>query len=181
MQSTIPSGTYCGNLSKAVCLSPLKDHIDFFWRITYTKSRTRNRNKISKKDMKKEVKMSCGHIQVVDLPIEYAQAEKRMRYFQTEGMCKDCYAAYKRKLAENTPLSVVIQMQPSNQYKIIRVRFVGNAKPHKQSLKDLGYQWGNLDKEIGVFCVTHKNRVELGGRVWIRKRKKQEHLQQNRC
>lgn len=112
--------------------------------------------------MKKEIQMSCGHLETVDLPGDNAAAEKRIKYLRAEGLCKDCYRKARRKEEEKTPLTLVIQMHPANPYKNLRLRFTGNTLPQKDIIKDLGYQWGKFDREIGVFCVSHRNKTELG-------------------
>lgn len=136
---------------------------------------------LEKKNHEKEIQMSCGHLETVDLPRDNAAAEKRIKYLRAEGLCKDCYRKARRTEAEKTPLTLVIQMQPANPYKNLRLRFTGNTLPQKDVIKDLGFQWGKFDREIGVFCVSHRNKTELGWYKYVSEADLAEELEKIRA
>lgn len=47
--------------------------------------------------MKYKVKMSCGHEEQVELFETSAEREKKIRYYQEYGMCKECYRAHQEE------------------------------------------------------------------------------------
>lgn len=111
--------------------------------------------------MKKEVLLSCGHTETIDLPEDFEVRNNKISYLETQGLCSECFKKKMQKEKEAMPFTLIIQMQPSNEYKNFRLKFDGNSQPHKDEIKEMGYKWGRIEKEIGIFCVSHKNKMEL--------------------
>ena len=96
---------------------------------------------------KTQVTFSCGHTGTVELLGKYADRERKLKWYETEAVCPECFKAAKRAEQESTPLTLVIDCDPYNQTAILH--FDGNTMPAKDAIKAAGYKWEELT--VGTF------------------------------
>lgn len=100
---------------------------------------------------KTQVTFSCGHTGTVELLGKYADRERKIKWFESEGLCPECYKASKRTEQESTPLTLVIDCDPYDQSIILH--FDGNTMPAKDAIKAAGYKWDELN--VGTFGILN--------------------------
>jgi hypothetical protein len=91
-------------------------------------------------EMKYNITFSCGHKGVVDLVGSGKERERKLDWYQTSGMCPECYKEQKRAEEAAKPLTLTVKCDPYNQ--TIVLVWSGNTMPVKDQIKELGYQWG---------------------------------------
>lgn len=101
--------------------------------------------------MKYDVKMSCGHVEEVALFGKNSEREQKIKYFESSGLCRECY---KRKMQEKEakePLTFHSYILPHVNYDngeiLLAVWFSGNTMPVKDEIKKLKYHWGRVETE----------------------------------
>lgn len=96
--------------------------------------------------MKYTIRMSCGHEDTVDLDGKTKERERKIEYFKSSGLCKDCYKKKMEEEAASQPLTFNFSVRPfvneENGKIELNVWFSGNTRPYKDSIKALGYKWG---------------------------------------
>lgn len=105
------------------------------------------------------VLMSCGHEDTVELFGKSADRERKIEYFKTNGLCKECY---KKQIEEQQAekgfrfnATVLPDINHNNGEIQLFVWFDGNTKPYKDSIKELGgYRWTECEAAINYFSVT---------------------------
>lgn len=96
---------------------------------------------------KYNVIMSCGHEEVVELFGKDTDRKRKIEYFQSNRLCKECY---KKKINQNTKeegLSLNATVLPSIDETdgeiLLFVWFSGDTLSYKDQIKNLGgYRWG---------------------------------------
>ena len=92
------------------------------------------------------VKMSCGHEQEVELLGKYSDRRRKIEYFESEGLCKECYKKKMRAQEESEKFAFNVSVLPDIDEKdgsiLLNVWFSGNTMAHKDSIKSIGgYRW----------------------------------------
>lgn len=93
--------------------------------------------------MKYDVVFSCGHEGTVELYGESSYRERKLAFFREEGQCTECYKAAMRAKNAATPLTLKIGLRPFNTAYPISCYFCGNVYPVKDTVKSLGYMYGD--------------------------------------
>lgn len=106
--------------------------------------------------MKYTITMSCGHEDTVDLVGKGSDRERKIEYFKSFGLCKECYRKKMEEDALNTPLSfnatVLPYINEENGNILLNVWFDGNTKPYKDAIKSLGgYRWSERNSADDAF------------------------------
>jgi len=102
------------------------------------------------------VTFSCGHTGTVELLGASAERERKIAYYQEQGVCSECYKAEQRAKQEATPLTLTVEALPFEQ--LFLLSFSGNTMPHKDSIKAAGFMWGELDNGgmLGALSTTSR-------------------------
>lgn len=92
------------------------------------------------------VNMSCGHTETVELFGKDADRHKKIEYFETYGLCKECFKAQVKEKEESEPFTFHYSVQPFINEKNGEIQFYvwfsGNTKEHMEDIKKLGgYKW----------------------------------------
>lgn len=108
--------------------------------------------------MKYTILMSCGHEDEINILGKSSEKERKIEYFKSCGLCKKCY---KKKMEEETasiPLTFNGTILPDINTKdgsiLIYIWFSGNSKPYKDSIKNLGYRWGERKAASDYFSIS---------------------------
>ena len=106
--------------------------------------------------MKYTIRMSCGHEDTVDLFGKGTDRDRRIKYFEASGLCKECYKKKMNENALNTPLSfnatVLPYINEDNGNILLNVWFDGNTKSYKDEIKSLGgYKWSERSSADDAF------------------------------
>lgn len=108
------------------------------------------------------VKMSCGHEQEVSLFGKNTERERKIHYFETQGLCKECYKKKMDEMASAQPFTYHIEVLPNintNNGEILSFTwFDGNVKPHKEQIKELGYSWQQKEKSEDLFGLNYSTK-----------------------
>lgn len=95
------------------------------------------------------VTFSCGHEGTVELFGKTAEREKKIDYFEKNGLCHECY---KKKMEEASKAeglvfnaSILPRVASSDGSYLLNVWFSGDTKPCKDSIKAMGYRWSELE------------------------------------
>ena len=106
--------------------------------------------------MKYTVKMSCGLEEVVDLFGPGKERERRIQYYETQGLCKECYLKQKREAEKAAGLQFCYfytsEIDKETGSPLAVVWFFGDTMPHKDQIKELGYRWSDITSFVGHFC-----------------------------
>lgn len=107
--------------------------------------------------MKYNITFSCGHNGTVDLIGSGKERERKLDWYQTSGMCSECYKEAKRAEEEAKPLTLNVKCDPYNQ--TIVLVWSGNTMPVKDQIKELGYQWGAPPSAgwLGILATTRES------------------------
>lgn len=97
------------------------------------------------------VLMSCGHEDTVELFGKNSERERKIAYFEANGLCKECY---KKKMQDQIEAegfhfnaSVLPLIDENDGEILLFVWFSGNTKPYREEIKGLGgYRW--TEKQI---------------------------------
>lgn len=90
--------------------------------------------------------MSCGHEDTIELFGKNEERERKIVYYESSGLCKNCY---KKKMEEQAELegltfntTVLPYINQENGNIMVNVWFSGNTKLYKDNIKSLGgYRW----------------------------------------
>ncbi len=95
------------------------------------------------------VTYSCGHEGVVELFGKVAEREKKIEYFEKNGLCRECYKKKMEEAAKAEGLvfnaSILPRVSSSDGSFLLNVWFSGDTKPLKDDIKAMGYKWGELE------------------------------------
>lgn len=90
--------------------------------------------------------MSCGHEDTVELFGKMSDRERKIEYFKSDGLCKDCYKKKMREQEKSKGLIFNIAVLPDideNDGSILfYMWFSGDTISNKEIIKSLGYSWG---------------------------------------
>ena len=108
--------------------------------------------------MKYTVLMSCGHEDTVELVGKNSERERKIEYFKTYGLCKECYKKMMREKEANEPFNFNVTVLPyinkENGSIYLSVWFSGNTKPYKDDIKLLGgYKWSERESAEDYFSL----------------------------
>ena len=108
--------------------------------------------------MKHNVIYSCGHSGEVELFGPSKERERKLKWYQTSGLCPKCYAEYKNKERASQAFQITATVIPDIDQKtgdlLINVWFSGNTLPHKDDIKALGrYQWDYINTAKSSFSA----------------------------
>lgn len=67
---------------------------------------------IGEKIMKYTILMSCGHQVTVDLVGKNSERERKIKYFETQGLCKECYKKEMQELKASKPFVLNASVLP---------------------------------------------------------------------
>lgn len=107
---------------------------------------------------KYQVKMSCGHTEIKELTGKNADREKKIRYYEEQGLCSECYKNMKQEEAKAEGLifnAVVLPyVDETDGGILLQIYFSGDTMSHKDEIKSLdnddnseeqkpanGYKW----------------------------------------
>ncbi|MCB6302802.1 hypothetical protein LI271_16060 [Lachnospiraceae bacterium 210521-DFI.5.20] len=62
--------------------------------------------------MKYTILMSCGHQVTVDLVGKNSERERKIKYFETQGLCKECYKKEMQELKASKPFVLNASVLP---------------------------------------------------------------------
>ena len=119
--------------------------------------------------MKYTVKMSCGHEEVIDLVGKDSDRERKIKGYETNGLCRECRKKKMEEKEKNMPLSFNVMVLPYvNNYNgniLLDAWFDGDAEPYKDTLKSLGYTCGRKASAAADFSgrpsVCYNKRINL--------------------
>ena len=118
------------------------------------------------------IKMSCGHEQEVALVGKNSERERKIRYFETQGLCKECYKKKMEKIVESQPVSLNIDILPyidnDNGEILLSVWLDGNTKPYKNQIKEIGYTWQTKENAENLFGLKYTNEMCWSKIVYIK-------------
>ena len=113
--------------------------------------------------------MSCGHEQEVELFGKTSARERKISYFETQGLCKACYSKKMQVEMENEPFSFHASVLPyideNNGEILVFVWFSGNTKPHKEKIKEIGYSWQTRDVSEGMYGLDYQKPELCWGKI----------------
>lgn len=112
---------------------------------------------------KYEITMSCGHIEVKELFGKNSDREDKIRYFERQGLCRDCYKKVKQEEAKAEGLVFNVSVLPDVDNEdgsiLLQIYFSGDTMSHKDEIKSLGgYRWDEK-QESGFNLLFAKNHV----------------------
>lgn len=85
--------------------------------------------------MKYTILMSCGHQVTVDLVGKNSERERKIKYFETQGLCKECYKKEMQELKASKPFvlnaSVLPHISEKNGSILLSLWFEGNTRPYR--------------------------------------------------
>lgn len=94
---------------------------------------------------KYEITYSCGHSEVVDLIGKGTERERKIKYYEDYGLCKECYKLKKEKEAKEQGLILNAAVLPDIDYNdgkiLVYIWYSGDTMSHKDEIKELGYKW----------------------------------------
>lgn len=107
--------------------------------------------------------MSCGHEQEVTLFGKNSDRERKIHYFETQGLCKECYKKEMEEIAASQPFSLNIDILPyinnENGEILLFMWFDGNTKPYKDQIKEIGYTWQGKENADNLFGLKYSNKM----------------------
>lgn len=105
--------------------------------------------------MKYTVTMSCGHEEKVSLLGKNEEREKRIKFYESSGLCRECYKKMEEKQNEQELIfrfSVLYYIDQKTGSILLSASFEGNTKPYKDTIKSLGgYRWGERETSDDLF------------------------------
>lgn len=130
---------------------------------------------------KYEITYSCGHCGVIDLIGKGTDRERKIKYYEDYGLCKECYKLKKEKEAKEQGLilnAAVLPYIDNEDGKIlVLIWYSGDTMPYKDKIKELGYRWQNnritdkmcwcmIVKEDGDFDKIIEDAIKLGAKTF---------------
>ena len=100
---------------------------------------------------KYDIIYSCGHEGVVELLGKEKDRQRKIEWYESTGLCPECYKKEMREKEAKMPLILKIDLEPFNTKNSIVLHFAGNTMPVKDKIKELGYRWG--DFTVGAFGI----------------------------
>lgn len=109
--------------------------------------------------MKYTILMSCGHEDTVELFGKNSDRERKIEYFQSNGLCKECYKKKMEQQNESEGLifnaTILPYINNDNGNILVNVWFSGNTKPFKDNIKSLGgYRWCDRESLEDMFSMS---------------------------
>lgn len=103
--------------------------------------------------------MSCGHEDTIELFGKTADRERKIEYFKSSGLCKECYKKQMQQKEETEGLifnaTVLPYIDDDDGNILLNVWFSGNTKPYKDDIKSLGgYRWSERESADDFFSVN---------------------------
>ena len=103
--------------------------------------------------------MSCGHEDTIELFGKTADRERKIEYFKSSGLCKECYKKQMQEKEEAEGLifnaTVLPYIDDDDGSILLNVWFSGNTKLYKDDIKSLGgYRWGERESADDFFSVN---------------------------
>lgn len=92
------------------------------------------------------VRFSCGHEGTVSLFGKNSDREKKIKWYEENGLCTECYKSKKRAEEAAVPLTLnhtinALRVDDATGEPIVILSFSGNAYEVKDKIKALGYMW----------------------------------------
>ena len=92
------------------------------------------------------VTMACGHEETIELFGKNSERERKIQYYESKGVCKECY---KKQIATKESeqglefhVSILPYINEDNGSIMVSVWFDGNTRPYEDEIKSLGgYTW----------------------------------------
>ena len=107
------------------------------------------------------ITMSCGHTDTVELFGREKDRQRKIEYFEEQGLCKECYKKEMQAQVEKEGLvfnaSVLPSISESDGDFLIYVWFSGNTMPHKEEIKALGgYKWEECQAASNLLSLKYE-------------------------
>lgn len=93
--------------------------------------------------MKYEITYGCGHKGTVELVGSGKDRERKIRWYETYGLCPECYKSKKREEEKEKGLVLEVYMSVLDAEQPILLMFGGETYPNKDKIKAAGYFFGN--------------------------------------
>lgn len=105
--------------------------------------------------------MSCGHEDTVELFGKSSDRERKIEYFRSNGLCKECYKKKMNEQNESEGLlfnAIVLPYVNNDDGSILlNVWFSGNTKSFKDDIKSLGgYRWCERESLEDMFSTSNQ-------------------------
>lgn len=98
---------------------------------------------------KYSITYSCGHEGTVELFGKVAEREKKIDYFEKNGLCRECYKKKMKETVKEEGLvfnaSILPRVDSSDGSFLLNVWYSGDTKPLKDDIKALEYKWSALE------------------------------------
>lgn len=103
--------------------------------------------------------MSCGHEDTVELLGKSDEREKKIKYYKSNGLCKECYKEKMQRENEEEGLvfnaTVLPNIDERNGDILLSVWFDGDTRPYKDAIKSIGgYRWSERKSANDFFSAT---------------------------
>lgn len=104
------------------------------------------------------IMMSCGHEDTIELLGKEKDRQRKIAYFESGGLCKECY---KKKMEEQVEAegfifnaSVLPYIDEDDGGILLSIWFSGNTKPYKDDIKSLGgYRWSERESASDWYSI----------------------------
>lgn len=87
---------------------------------------------------------SCGHTGIVNLFGANKERESKIKFFEEQGLCPECYKAKKQAEEAAKPLTLTVkiarELSASGEI-LFCAELSGDTKPIKEQIKSLGFRW----------------------------------------
>jgi hypothetical protein len=95
---------------------------------------------------KYNVTFSCGHTETKELFGKHTDRERKIKWFEEEGLCSECYKKHMQEEREKMPLILNIGLDVyAHSDTPFELSFGGNSYSVKDDIKALGFRWGEIE------------------------------------
>lgn len=100
---------------------------------------------------KYNITYSCGHEGCTELFGKVTERERKIKWYETKGLCPECYKQYMRDIEKDMPLTLTVTTDstyPDHPFTLI---WSGPTHDHKDEIKALGgYCWSECLDDYGA-------------------------------
>ncbi len=99
---------------------------------------------------KYNITYSCGHEGCAELFGKVTERERKIKWFEAEGLCPECYKQYMRDIEKDMPLTLTVTIDSTYHDRPLTLMWSGPTKDHKDEIKALGgYCWSEYWDDYG--------------------------------